>query len=642
MAEFRERGVLAAPCADNGAMSQQRDEPPTEDWWNRLYDESAPDTGPTRGAGDTLDDRFDSAADAMAEGRAEGRTEGRAEARAEGPAEASRADGAGRPALAWWEQAPPSTVTESAFQVPATSPPNTPEPAIPEAIAPETTASRPTVSDPPVPEPAAPEPAGHPSARAPAPRRPYEPTDARPSPGTVPQKEESRLERQTPGSTLPQRTEHTPRTENTERTERTERADARGPRPKRQQKPPTSADAPPATSPEPSPAPPPSLSSPATTPRRPVVPVARAGDEPPGSDPEPEPEPEPTALPLADAEHLDELVPDTVLDGARYGSYTLRAASVRGDSARHRGEPRADVLLTARFGEGTDALLLVAIATGTPGSGSAQRAAAEACHWIGGAVGHNHRRLSEDIRAGRRGDLKSGLHRLTYRGLGRLRARAAELGREPGEYTAGLRCLLLSADPTCRTRVFFGVGDGGLFRLRDGVWQDLEPAVPGPAALTGAPVVGFGSPPAGTAAPDRPVLDGPAAPDRPAAPGVPRRPGDGITHPGKAADGPARAAGDPAGSAARPAEPATGAEVPPPPPSEPFRFRASVARPGDTLLLCSAGLADPVRGEPVLAGELAERWKAVEPPGLAEFLSDVQLRVKGYAADRTAVGVWEA
>ncbi|GAA2914683.1 hypothetical protein GCM10020221_07990 [Streptomyces thioluteus] len=77
-------------------------------------------------------------------------------------------------------------------------------------------------------------------------------------------------------------------------------------------------------------------------------------------------------------------------------------------------------------------------------------------------------------------------------------------------------------------------------------------------------------------------------------------------------------------------------------PSEPFRFRASVARPGDALLLCSAGLAEPLRGEPALADALAERWGArTQPPGLAEFLADAQLRVKGYADDRTACAIWE-
>ena len=55
------------------------------------------------------------------------------------------------------------------------------------------------------------------------------------------------------------------------------------------------------------------------------------------------------------------------------------------------------------------------------------------------------------------------------------RVRAGERGYEPEEYSAALRCLLLPADPQCRIRVFFGVGEGGLFRLREGEWQDLDP-----------------------------------------------------------------------------------------------------------------------------------------------------------------------
>jgi hypothetical protein len=271
--------------------------------------------------------------------------------------------------------------------------------------------------------------------------------------------------------------------------------------------------------------------------------------------------------------------------------------SVRGDSARYRGEPRRDSLLTARFGTGEQALLLVAMATGTRATPGAHRAAAEACHWIGRAVGRSHARLVEDIRAGRRGDLKSGLHRLTDRSLGKLRASAAEQGVDPEEYAAGLRCLLLPADPECRTRVFFGVGPGGLFRLRDGEWQDIEPQV---AEIKGEPVVGFGSPPSETPDGDRLTMDL----------GIPTPPS--------------------------PYEPA------PEPPREPFRFRTSVARPGDTLLVCSAGLADPLRGEPELGDYLAERWSRPEPPGLAAFLADSQVRVKGYADDRTAAAVWEA
>lgn len=73
-----------------------------------------------------------------------------------------------------------------------------------------------------------------------------------------------------------------------------------------------------------------------------------------------------------------------------------------------------------------------------------------------------------------------------------------------------------------------------------------------------------------------------------------------------------------------------------------FRFRASVARPGDILLLCSGGLAEPMREEGLLTAELAARWADPQPPGLAAFLADTQLRVKGYADDRTAAAVWEA
>lgn len=314
-------------------------------------------------------------------------------------------------------------------------------------------------------------------------------------------------------------------------------------------------------------------------------------------------DPEPTALPAAEPDGLGELVADTVLDGARYGTCTLRAVSLRGDSARYRGEPRRDALLTARFGAGEQALVLVAMATGVRGTPGAHLAAAEACRWIGRAVGRSHHRLVEDIRAARRGDLKSGLHRLTDRSLGRLRASAAEQGVDPEEYTASLRCLLLPADPDCRTRVFFGVGDGGLFRLRDGAWQDIEPQV-SPADTAGGSVVGFGSPPARTFAEtpegDRLTMDF----------GIPTPPS--------------------------PYEPA------PEPPREPFRFRASVARPGDALVMCTAGLADPLHGEAALCAYLARRWSGPTPPGLAAFLADAQVRVKGYADDRTAAVVWEA
>ncbi|MDK1475256.1 protein phosphatase 2C domain-containing protein [Streptomyces sp. 549] len=325
------------------------------------------------------------------------------------------------------------------------------------------------------------------------------------------------------------------------------------------------------------------------------------GDRPPTYDPEP------TALPAADPEDLDALTPDTVLDGARYGPLTVRAASLRGDSARYRGRPRADALLVARFGSGDAALLLLAVAVGDRAAPFADRAARDAAGWIAGAVGRSHSRLSEDIRADRRAALKSGLGRLTARGMGRLRARAAELGLQPEEYTADLRCLLLPVDPRCRSRVFFGVGGGGLLRLRDGRWQDLEPGT---------------SP------------EGPAADPR-------ESPRDGEADEGS--PGTTVTAGIPAQSAPDDAD-AAGADRAgeSSPTGVAFRFRAAQARPGDVLLLCGRGFAEPLREEADFAAHLATRWTTGEPPGLADFLSDAQTRIKGYADDRTAAAVWES
>ncbi|MCX4820109.1 protein phosphatase 2C domain-containing protein [Streptomyces sp. NBC_01142] len=584
-------------------MSQQGERPSTEDeWWNRLYDESAPDTGPAVTAGDTLDDRFDSAVGTVA---------------AQHPPE---------PPAPVQPPEPPAPVQPPEPPQPP-GPPGPPEagdprvpriprvPGAPGRARPRAWWGSPQPSAPPSPSPAPPRqraPWEPPLPPAPdPPRTPKAPPGRVPVPdggfGAVPP---TQLPRRCGARPIPSRGAPD---EEPDRSgpapDATPHATA-GPQPQPQPETAPSSDSDPTPTPTPD-------SDPAPTLPRPDA--GYVGGGPPTYDAEP------TALPAVRPQELDELVADTVLDGARYGTYTLRAASVRGDSARYRGEPRRDALLTARFGNGDAALVLVAVASGARAAEAAHLAAADACRWIGGAVGRSHARLAEDIRAGRRGDLKSGLQRLTDRSFGKLRGRAAELGVEPEEYTANLRCLLLSADPDCRTRVFFGVGGGGLFRLRDGAWQDIEPRVPEPSSVAGEPVVGYGSAPGGTAA----VTPTPT-PAHPLA-GMPAEPlsetpdGDRLTMDLGIAT-----------------SPSPYIEAPPPPPADPFRFRASVARPGDTLLLCSSGLAEPLRGEPALAEELAERWAPAEPPGLATFLTDTQLRVKGYADDRTAVAVWEA
>lgn len=530
-------------------MSQQGETPTgqDDDWWRQLYDDSAEDTGPAAAA-DSLDDRFASAAGTVGAVPRQGPSGGGTPAKpsASGPpsampqpsvppdADALRRSGLQRQRAAW--EAPPPEPPG-----PASFPPG-PKPSgfRTEVSGGDTSTQTPGAA-----------PVASASASA-AVERADAPADAPYDQGAEPPAGGPATLIDAPSGTPP---EGTPSDD-------------------------TPSDAPSATFTDTPYAP--------HTPARPTVDHVGSGP--------PTYAPEPTALPPADPDDLDDLVADTVLDGAHYGTSTLRAASVRGDSARYRGEPRRDSLLTARFGTGAQALVLVAMATGARATPGAHRAAAEVCQWIGRAVGRSHARLVEDIRAARRGDLKSGLHRLTDRSLGKLRATAAEQGIDPEEYTASLRCLLLPADPECRTRVFFGVGEGGLFRLRDGEFQDIEPRV---AETTGEAVVGFGSPPSETPEGDRLTMD------------------LGITTPPS------------------PYEPA------PRPPRPPFRFRASVARPGDALLLCTGGLAEPLRGEPELAHHLTDRWTDTEPPGLAAFLADIQVRVKGYADDRTAAAVWE-
>ncbi|WP_371526571.1 protein phosphatase 2C domain-containing protein [Streptomyces sp. NBC_01283] len=549
----------------DGASGQE------DDWWGQLYDDSAHDTGPAEAA-DTLDDRFASAVSAAGEGAADPAPVGEG---AEGtlprpgrfpdpePPPPEFRDRRGAPGATG--DLTPRTPDPAAAGEPsgrdtgagaAQGEPFMPrEPSAPPGPAPSHEPSPPPPSyEPPPPTPPSPPPA----ARVRPGAAPWEPPAAPTGPVTFPAGPTK-----PPGD--PSRTTAVPAPRTPEES----------------------------AVPEPQ-APDPVEREPTVTATA-VEAVSYVGDGPPTYDAEP------TVLPAADPDDLGDLVADTVLDGARYGTSTLRAVSVRGDSARYRGEPRRDSLLTARFGTGDAALVLVAMATGARATPGAHRAAAEACAWIGRAVGRSHQRLSEDIRAARRGDLKSGLHRLTDRSLGKLRAHAVDLGIEPEEYAASLRCLLLPADPECRTRVFFGVGGGGLFRLRDGTWQDIEPRVSDTAGDAGPPVVGFGSVPPETPEGDRLTMD------------------MGIITPPS------------------PYEPA-----PEPPPREPFRFRASVARPGDALMLCSGGLAEPLRGEPDLAAHLTQRWAKSGPPGLATFLADVQVRVKGYADDRTAAAVWEA
>lgn len=559
-----------------------------DDWWGQLYDGSTGDTGPTA-APDSLDDRFASATETLEDP----------------PDPPQHPSPSARPSPRPSSPTSPSSSSSSSSSLSSSSLSSSPDPrsmvssprsAPPSDTAPDTEPhSRPPAPKDPAPSsgtetlpgapPAAPAwwrraPGNPPDSKAPAPDTagPADPADSATPDSATP-------DSRTPDAGAPSRPADSG-------TPAAPDAPADEPAPRGR-----TASAPGADTPAKDAAPAVPAGRRAKTPEDPRVPrdtpapssaAGPAGARPPvcGT--------APIALPLANPEELGDLVPDTVLEGADHGTCALRAASVRGDFARQQGQPRRDALLVARFGTGEQALVLVAMATGARGTPGAHRAAAGACRGIAQAVGRSHARLVEDIRAARRGDLKSGLHRLTDRSLGRLRVDAVERGLDPDAYTATLRCLLLPADPECRARIFFGVGAGGLFRLRGGTWHDIEPRVPRTEA-SGEPAAG-----SGTTEGDRATMN------------------LGLTVPPNPSD------------------------LPPEPPREPFRFRASLAQPGDRLLMCTAGLADALRSEPELCARLAQSWSDPIPPDPAAFLVDARPRDTGDGDDRTLAAVWEA
>ncbi|MFD7582118.1 hypothetical protein [Kitasatospora sp. NPDC059817] len=195
--------------------------------------------------------------------------------------------------------------------------------------------------------------------------------------------------------------------------------------------------------------------------------------------------PEPTAVPEADPGVLGALVPDTVLEGAQYGPSVLRAVSVRGDSARFRGESRRDALLVTRFGDGPDGLLLAVLAgidrTGTAADEALPPEAVatstrEACRHLAAAVGRSREGLAADLRDGARDRLRYGLQRLATGAVAPLRALVPGNEGDGTPSPASLHCLLLSLDPAAGHRAAFGVGPGGLYLLRSGHWIDAYAA----------------------------------------------------------------------------------------------------------------------------------------------------------------------
>ncbi|MFF3753494.1 PP2C family serine/threonine-protein phosphatase [Streptomyces sp. NPDC002018] len=65
------------------------------------------------------------------------------------------------------------------------------------------------------------------------------------------------------------------------------------------------------------------------------------------------------------------------------------------------------------------------------------------------------------------------------------------------------------------------------------------------------------------------------------------------------------------------------------------------AEPGDVFVLCTDGLSTPLAGDAGMRAFLGESWGRGTVPEPADFLWQLQFRVKSYDDDRTAVCLWE-
>ncbi|KJY20881.1 MULTISPECIES: hypothetical protein [Streptomyces] len=169
---------------------------------------------------------------------------------------------------------------------------------------------------------------------------------------------------------------------------------------------------------------------------------------------------------------------DSSVDGADLGPVVVRAASARGDRARHDGEHRRDAVLL-RFAEEIPApTLLSAVAAGTPRGRWSQSAADRACRSLATQVGRYGEGLGREL-YGPDGDdgALGALLRTALQGVAhsmRLVTRGEGPGGEADDAAieVSLTGLLTRlGDGREREHLAFGVGDGALLRLRDGVWS---------------------------------------------------------------------------------------------------------------------------------------------------------------------------
>ncbi|MFE6905668.1 hypothetical protein [Streptomyces erythrochromogenes] len=179
---------------------------------------------------------------------------------------------------------------------------------------------------------------------------------------------------------------------------------------------------------------------------------------------------------------------DSSVDGADLGPVVVRAASARGDRARHDGEHRRDAVLL-RFAEEIPApTLLSAVAAGSPRGRWSQSAADRACRSLATQVGRYGEGLGRALYGPDGDDAALGaLLRTALQGVAhsmRLVTRGEGPGGEADDAAieVALTGLLTRlGDGREREHLAFGVGDGTLLRLRDGQWSAVfTPGDPAP------------------------------------------------------------------------------------------------------------------------------------------------------------------
>ncbi|MEV6972901.1 protein phosphatase 2C domain-containing protein [Kitasatospora sp. NPDC093806] len=211
----------------------------------------------------------------------------------------------------------------------------------------------------------------------------------------------------------------------------------------------------------------PSVAGPAVrpaSPREQGTPLPHVGRKPPAYPAEP------TDIPAVGTDLFGALLPDTVVDGGRFGPVTVRAASVRGDSHRYAAECRQDAALVTRIGD----LLLVAVADGVGSQPYSHHGSNGIVRLLAKQVAGRAETLLAQLRAGAEAEFAMLTGQIVAAAAVELAQEATQRGLPPKAYSTTLRALLVPADPDLRVRGFVAVGDGGLLRLREDEWSDLD------------------------------------------------------------------------------------------------------------------------------------------------------------------------